>query len=111
MWTLLTRTSFLNVKTVEEPYVSKNVEVMVPLLVRQLSNVMEGTTNLQRQTLENKEKEGDAETVRGQQELPALLEWGAASSGPVGLSDWLAMIEPCWPTCRRLQRDGGRSSR
>lgn len=36
--------------------------------------MVEGMTNLQRQILENKEKEGDAETVRGQQELPSLPE-------------------------------------
>ena len=47
-----------------------------------MAKMMEGMTNLQRQILENKEKEGDAETVRGQQELPALPEW-SASSGPV----------------------------
>ena len=44
-------------------------------------------TNLQRQILEKKEKEGDAETVRGQQELPSLPEW-TASSGPVASHDW-----------------------
>lgn len=110
-----------NVKADEEPYVSKNVkadeEPYVPKNVKGsgersdggagaapgsstdqatlqlMAKMMEGMTNLQRQILENKEKEGDAETVRGQQELPALPEW-SASSGPVDLSDWLAMIEP-----------------
>lgn len=48
--------------------------------------MVEGMTNLQRQILENKEKEGDAETVRGQQELPSLPEW-TASSGPVACHD------------------------
>ena len=63
--------------------------------------MVEGTTNLQRQILENKEKEGDAETVRGQQELPSLPEW-TASSGPVACHDWAIAS---WR--RRLQRDGG----
>eukprot|EP00434_Breviolum_minutum_P029251 symbB.v1.2.025873.t1/scaffold2543.1/size76562/5 len=58
-----------------------------------MAKMMEGMTNLQRQILESKDKEGDAETVRGQQELPALKEW-TATSGPVDLSDWLVMIEP-----------------
>lgn len=44
--------------------------------------MVEGMTNLQRQILENK----DAETVRGQQELPSLPEW-TASSGPVACHD------------------------
>ena len=118
---LLRTPSFLDyVKPNEEPYVPKNVkpdeEPYVPENVREageqdgggtgtvpgsstdqatlqlMAKMMEGMTNLQRQILENKESEGDAETVRGQEELPALPEW-SASSGPVDLSDSLAMIE------------------
>ena len=43
--------------------------------------------------MDNKDREGDSESVRGQQELPQLAPWSAAS-GPVDLSDWLAIIEP-----------------
>ena len=99
---------FGNAKTVEEPYVRKNLGLpeepemggnhttsgsSSDHATRQLmAKMMEGMTNLQRQIFKNKEKEGDAETVRGQQDLPAPPEW-TASSGPVDLSDWLVMIE------------------
>ena len=58
-----------------------------------LAKMMEGMTNLQQQIMNNKDKEGDSESVRGQQELPPLAPWSAAT-GPVDLSDWLAVIEP-----------------
>ena len=58
-----------------------------------LAKMMEGMTNLQKQIMNNKDREGDSESVRGQQELPQLAPWSAAS-GPVDLSDWLAIIEP-----------------
>ena len=100
---------FENVKISEEPYVPKNKEgneqnrsggcgaapasSTEQATLQLMAKMMEGMTNLQRQILDGKDKEGDAETVRGQQELPALPEW-TASSGPVDLSDWLVMIEP-----------------
>ena len=58
-----------------------------------LAKMMEGMTNLQQQIINNKDKEGDSESVRGQQELPPLAPWTAAT-GLVDLSDWLAVIEP-----------------
>ena len=87
MWKLLLARFFF---AVDEPYVRKNVGAPEEqemsgnhstsgsssdqATIQLMAKMMEGLANLQRQILENKEEEGDAETARGQQELPALPE-------------------------------------
>ena len=60
--------------------------------IQVLMKMMEGMTHLQGQIMDNKDKEKDVETVRSQIEFPPLPSW--SSTGPVDLSDWLALIEP-----------------
>ena len=55
--------------------------------------MMEGMTNLQKQIMDNKDKEKDVETVRSRIGLPPLPSW-SSTTGPVDLSDWLVLIEP-----------------
>ena len=61
--------------------------------IQVLMKMMEGMTNLQKQIMDNKDKEKDVETVRSQIELPTLPSW-SSTTGPVDLSDWLVLIEP-----------------
>ena len=55
--------------------------------------LMEGMQAMQKQWLEEKESFGGAEVVRGTPQLPPLADW-SATTGPIDLNDWLALIEP-----------------
>ena len=61
--------------------------------VQVLLKVVEGMTNLQKQIMDNRDREKDVEAVRNQAELPPLPPW-SSTTGPVDLSDWLVLIEP-----------------
>ena len=56
--------------------------------------LMEGMQAIQQKLVEDRnEEKGGSEFVRSNTPLPALAEWTPAS-GPIDLSDWLALIEP-----------------
>ena len=55
--------------------------------------LMEGMQAMQKQWLEDREGAGGAEAVRGTPQLPSLADW-SATTGPIDLNDWLALIEP-----------------
>ena len=48
---------------------------------------------LQRQMLEGRDEETGTESVRQAPALPTLADWNA-TTGPIDLSDWMALIEP-----------------
>ena len=48
---------------------------------------------IQRQMLEQKDEETGTESVRQAPALPSLAEW-SATTGPIDLNDWMALIEP-----------------
>ena len=55
--------------------------------------LMEGMQAIQRQMLETKDEDTGTESVRHAPALPVLAEW-SATTGPIDLNDWLALIEP-----------------
>ena len=55
--------------------------------------LMEGMQAMQKQWLEDREGGTGSESVRGPTQLPPLPEW-SATTGPIDLNDWLALIEP-----------------
>ena len=55
--------------------------------------LMEGMQAMQKQWLEDREGGSGAEAVRGSPQLPSLPDW-SATTGPIDLNDWLALIEP-----------------
>lgn len=69
-----------------------NTEAMEVML-----KILQGMQAMQKQFLDDREEdkgERSAEVVRGgQQTLPSLPEW-QATTGPIDLNDWLALIEP-----------------
>eukprot|EP00434_Breviolum_minutum_P006947 symbB.v1.2.006133.t1/scaffold365.1/size219215/8 len=55
--------------------------------------LMEGMQAMQKQWLEDREGGSGSEAVRGSHQLPSLPDW-SATTGPIDLNDWLALIEP-----------------
>jgi len=71
----------------------KNGSDEEPTTVKVMLKLMEGMQAIQRQMLEHRDEETGTESVRQAPALPALSEW-SATTGPIDLNDWMALIEP-----------------